>query len=117
MHSDDESAPPPPPAASGKTAGWNQYTDDQARMGAIVARHYTGFHPDNHHKKGCPGCKPELCPEPDLSTWRKLEAKWRDKGDPPSCDIERQAWFTAANRGKPWWNEERDSIAHYNPNA
>lgn len=110
-----EETPAAKPSPSGKMAGWNKYTDDMARQGFIVSRNYTHMSSDPYHKLGCPGCQPDKCVAEDLVVWRAIEAHWHARGDVPSCDIERQAWFTERNRGKPWWNEARDSVLHYNP--
>jgi len=96
--------------------GISQYADDMTRMGAIEFAHFThGRRDDIHHSLGCPGCAPNGRSNPAFAVWFALDAKWQGRGEPPACPIERQAWFNARYRDRPWWVEARDSVAHYRP--
>jgi hypothetical protein len=119
MSDNDDSDEQTVPRFVGKSSshiGFTEYTDDMARMGSIEFMYYThGRSDDIHHRFGCPGCDPKAKDDPRMAAWFRLEAKWQAKGDPPTCPIERQQWYNAKFRGRPWWNEERDSVAHYRP--
>lgn len=96
--------------------GITEYGDDAHKQGVIEFRYYShGRVDDIHHRWGCPGCDPTAKDDPAKAVWFTVEAKWRLRGDPPTCLIERQAWFNERFRDRPWWVEERDSIAHYRP--
>lgn len=97
--------------------GNTEFTDDMAHQGSLEFRYYTKGAPGDgkRHSAGCPGCDPKAKDNPIFDIWFQIEAKWRARGEPPTCPKERQQWYREQFGGRPWWREERDGKAHYDP--
>jgi hypothetical protein len=110
MYTDPITKSNPPLAPIGKY----EFADDMLKQGMFQWR-YSGGMPDREHQRGCPGCDPNARNDPQFASWFEVETKWRERGEPPTCPKERQAWWRAKYSKCSWWNEARDGEAHYAP--